>query len=51
MVIENIPFESLTSSNLNDISKGLCEKLDLSGDTQFYLQSKLGSALRFKEAH
>ena len=49
-MVENIPIESLTSSNINDISKTLHDKLNMSSESQFYIQSKLGSVLRFKEA-
>lgn len=49
-MIESIRIDSLTSSNINDISKTIKDKLNISLDTQLYIESKLGSALRTKEA-
>lgn len=48
--IEEIPIENLTNYKIADLTKSIIARNNLNQTTFFVIQSKLGSALRFKEA-
>lgn len=49
-ILESIAIDDLNEHSINDISRNLVDRLNLSLDSQFQVQSRLESFLRLKEA-